>query len=402
MPSNTSFVGCQPIFNRERGVVAYELLFRDSEQNRANVFNPEKASASTLLSAMVDVGLDELIGSARGYINVSEGILFGPHLEGLPRDRITLEILEDVRPTPRVLQRVGELAAMGFEIALDDYVGAPEHAPMLDLADVVKVDVLAMGVDRAVEAVPKLQRPGVRLLAEKVETEEAYEKLRAAGYALFQGYFFCRPKVVKSERLASGRVTTLKLVALLQDPRTDLREVEELVRADVGLSYRLFRYANSAMTRRARPVTSARDAIASLGLSAVRSLVGLLALSGENGKSSGEIMLTCITRARMCELLAESRGVAPGTAFTVGLFSMLDVMMGMPLEGIVHQLGLTGDVRSALIERSGEAGDVLAQVEKYQQAMLQGNDAPAEALSPLYLDALRWSHGTLRSLSAAA
>ncbi len=394
MPRTTSFVGRQPIFDRDRKVAAYELLFRSSEENRAIIAQPELACATTLLGALVDIGLDALIGGARGFVNVSEGMLFGPQLDGLPKDRITLEILEDVRPTPEVLARVKALSERGFQIALDDYIGSPEHAPLIELADIVKVDVLSLGARGAAETARRM--PGKRLLAEKVETQADYDVLRDAGYDLFQGYFFCRPTVVKAGKLSSGRLTALRLVRLLQDPSADLRALEELIRSDVALSYRLFRYANSAFTQRARPISSVRDAISSLGIDAVRSLVSLLALSGDNG-ATVELLIHSVIRARMCELVAEGTDVQPGEAFTAGLFSMLDTLMGVEMRALVEQLGVTGELAQALVHGAGASGKILRDVETYQNAVVKGTPTD-RALSPVYLQAMRWAQTMVPAL----
>lgn len=399
MSQTTSFVGSQPIFDAQRRVVAYELLFRNSEQNRADFSDPDKACADTLLSAVTDIGLDNLVGNARGFVNLSEGVLFGPLLEGLPRDRITLEILEDVPATPQVIERLKALRAMGFQIALDDFVIHDGTRPLVELADIIKVDVLALGAERAAQAAMELKRPQVQLLAEKVETQEIYDAMKAAGYSLFQGYFFCKPKVLKTHKLSPGRANTLRLLAMLNDSHADLRKIEDVIRADVALSYRVMRAANSSHTFRSRPVDSVRSAITLLGITTVRTLASLLALS-DAGESSTELLLLSMIRARMCELMAEEVHYPPNVAFTVGLFSLLDVMMSVPMATIVQQLPAMPDVTQALLDRQGVPGAFLREIEEYERGLAGGVHDPSPALSPVRLDALRWAHTALRTLIA--
>jgi EAL and modified HD-GYP domain-containing signal transduction protein len=399
LSQTTSFVGSQPIFDAQRRVVAYELLFRNSELNRAEISDPDKACADTLLSAVTDIGLDNLVGNARGFVNLSEGVLFGPLLEGLPRDRITLEILEDVPATPRVIERLRALRAMGFQIALDDFVINEQTEPLVELADIIKVDVLALGAEGAAQAAKILKRPKIQLLAEKVETQDIYDAMKAAGYSLFQGYFFCKPKVLKTHKLSPGRANTLRLLAMLNDPNTDLRKVEDVIRADVALSYRVMRAANSSHTFRSRPVDSVRSAITLLGITTVRTLASLLALS-DGGESSTELLLLSMIRARMCELMAEKHRYPGSIAFTVGLFSLLDVMMSVPMETIVQQLPAMQDVTSALLKREGTPGGFLREIEEYERRLFEGAHDPSPELSPVRLDALRWAHAALRTLIA--
>jgi EAL and modified HD-GYP domain-containing signal transduction protein len=399
LSQTTSFVGSQPIFDAQRRVVAYELLFRNSELNRAEISDPDKACADTLLSAVTDIGLDNLVGDARGFVNLTEGVLFGPLLEGLPRDRITLEILEDVPATPRVIERLRALRAMGFQIALDDFVINEQTQPLVELADIIKVDVLALGAEGAAQAAKLLQRPKIQLLAEKVETQDIFDAMKAAGYSLFQGYFFCKPKVLKTHKLSPGRANTMRLLAMLNDPDADLRKVEDVIRADVALSYRVMRAANSSHTFRARPVDSVRSAITLLGIATVRTLASLLALS-DAGESSTELLLVSMIRARMCELMAGRAHYPSSVAFTVGLFSLLDVMMCVPMETIVQQLPAMPDVTRALLDRAGVPGGFLSEIEAYERGLAAGVEDPSPELSPVRLEALRWAHAALRTLIA--
>jgi EAL and modified HD-GYP domain-containing signal transduction protein len=393
-----SFVGRQPIFDRKRRVAAYELLFRNSEKNFAEIEDPDRACADTLLGSVADIGLDALIGAARGYVNVSEGVLLGPHLEGLPKERITLEILETVRPTPEVLGRIEALSRLGFEIALDDFVVSEQSAPFLDLADVVKLDVLALPTDEVERQVERLSNRGLRLIAEKVETEAVFQKMVSLGFSLFQGYFFCRPTIVQGAKLSPSRARTLGLLSMLQDPKTDLRKIGAVVRGDPALTYRLLRYVNSSLFQRPRPVNTVEGVVSLLGLDALRSLVSLLVLS-TNSEAATEVLHIAAKRARMCELLAEKRGAAADLAFTTGLLSLLDVLLGTTMEDALSQLPLLGDVGPALLERGGPLGQILADVEAYERAIEDKEPISAEMID-LHFESLRWTQASITAVAA--
>lgn len=393
-----SFVGRQPIFDRKRRVAAYELLFRNSEKNFAVIEDPDRACADTLLGSVADIGLDALIGAARGYVNVSEGVLLGPHLEGLPKERITLEILETVRPTPEVLARIEALSRLGFEIALDDFVVNEESAPFLDLADVVKLDVLALPPDEVARQVERLSNRGLRLLAEKVETEAVFQQMVSLGFSLFQGYFFCKPTIVQGAKLSPSRARTLGLLSMLQDPKKDLREIGAVVRGDPALTYRLLRYVNSSLFQRPRPVNTVEGVVSLLGLDALRSLVSLLALS-TNNEAASEVLHIAATRARMCELLAKKRGASADLAFTTGLLSLLDVLLGTTMEDALSQLPMLGDVGPALLERGGPLGKILSDVEAYERAIENKEPISAEMID-LHFESIRWTQVSMTAVAA--
>ena len=297
------FVARQPIYDRQLTVSGYELLFREDGVNRAVIGDDDAATSQVLLGAFTDIGLKELVGERPAFLNVSTRFVVEGYALPLPKDQLVLELLERAPVTPKLLAAIAGLRRDGYSVALDDFRLSDATRPLLALADIVKVDVLGVPRPSLPDIVAELRGCGGRLLAEKVETYEDFEFCHELGFDLFQGYFFCRPKIVKGRAIPAGRLGTLRIVGRMNEPGVQLKELEDLISRDVGLSYRLLRYINSAFFGLRREITSVRQALVLLGLENIRRWATLLALAGVDDKPH-ELLVTALLRARMCEQLA--------------------------------------------------------------------------------------------------
>src|SRR5262244_1494198 len=254
------FVGRQPIYTPQLDVFAYELLFRRGEMQHADVTDGNQATAHVLVNTFLELGLDTLVGSKRAFVNLTRDFLLQDYSLVFPADRVALEVLEDVAVDTDLLEALRNLSAQGYTIALDDFFYQEHLRPLVELADIIKIDVLASGRTTVAEQVELLRQYDVQLLAEKVETQDDFTYYNTLGFEYFQGYFFCRPDVVKGQRLPTNRLIILELLAKLQNPGTTFRELEALISRDVSLSYKVLRAANAAMFTRARKVESIQQA----------------------------------------------------------------------------------------------------------------------------------------------
>jgi EAL and modified HD-GYP domain-containing signal transduction protein len=398
--STQALVGRQPIFDRRLEVYAYELLFRPGPQEDRSLVDDNQATARVIVDAVLSFGLERLAGPHRVFINVNADFLLDERPLPLPPERVVLEVLETVRVDDSVIDAVRALRARGFGIALDDFVYEASWEPLLEAAHFVKVDVRALDAP-AVEALfQRLQGRGLRLLAEKVETEEEFERLRDLGFEYFQGYFLERPLVVTGQRVASSRLPVLRLLAVLQDPEVDVREVERAVAQDVRLSYKLLQSINSAMFGLPRAVESLREAVVHLGLNTVSRWASLIALAGFDDRPS-ELIVTSLVRARLCELLARAaREPSPHAYFSTGLLSTLDALMRSDMETVLASLPLADDVRRALLAREGRLGEALrcaVACEQLDQDAIAFAGLPFATISAAYADALVWSLEAVRA-----
>ena len=291
---------------------------------------------------------------------------------------MVLEILEDVEPDEEVLQATKRLKGAGYTIALDDFTYDPSFDPLIELADVVKIEALGRSTAELREVAARIRRfPGTRLLAEKVETHAQLAACRDMGFELFQGYVLCEPQVVRGRTMAPANVERLRLISDLLDPALEFEELERIIGRDVALSYKLLRYINSALFGFRRTLGSVRDALTMLGVEAIRRWVTLIVLASREDAPS-ELVVLGLARAQMCEALAP-RASDGAAHFMTGLFSVLDAILDAPMDDLLGQLPLDPSIANALRHGAGEKGAVLRGVLAFERADVAG---ALDALGP--------------------
>lgn len=388
------FVGRQPIYDRQLDVVAYELFFRRDATNRADIADGDEATAHVLIHAFLDIGLDTLVGRKRAFINLTRGFLFHNYVGVFPPDRVVLELSETATADAELLAVMRTLSMQGYTLVLDNFRYREAARPLLELADLVKLDVQALGHEGVAAQVACLRPYGVALVAAKVETPADFDACKALGIDYFQGYFLCRPDVVAGRRAPTNRLALVQLLARLHDPAVSVQEVEALVSRDVTLTYKLLRVINSAFFGLPRRVSSIRQAILLLGLNCIATWASIMLLSGIGDKPH-ELWRLALVRAKMCEQLGQDTGQAPPeTFFLVGLLSVLDALLDQPLAAVLDALPLTEAVRRALLHHEGPLGTALRCAVAYERGawdeVLATGIAPQRAVQA-YLEALAWS-----------
>ena len=388
------FVGRQPIFDRQLNVVGYELLFRGFEADEANVVDGDLATSQVIVNTFMEIGLDRLVGNGLAFMNLTRRFLIDEYPLPVMQGRMVLEVLEDVKVDEALVNALRRLSRQGYQIALDDVVHPEDVSPLLEIADIVKIDLLAVDQDRLGEHVATLREYGVRLLAEKVETHEDMELCLDLGFDCFQGFFLSRPKVVSGRRMPASRLAIVRLLAELQNPYIEFGELEAIVRQDVALSYRLLRLINSAFFSLPTKITTIRQALTLLGIQQVQAWLSLLLLAKIDDKPRA-LMTTAMTRAKMCELLAMAANEpGPEADFTVGLFSVLDALLDLPMEEVVTALPLSDEVTAALLESQGHLGAALDCALAYERGdwdAVSYLSLTPEEIRDAYLESLDWT-----------
>src|SRR5215213_7122786 len=381
------FVARQPIFDPRLEVAAYELLFRGSNSlDRALISDNDEATSTVVINAFTELGLDTVVGSHRAWVNVSRDFVMQSMALALPRDRVVLELLEDQTVDADLLAALDVLRLGGYQVALDDFIWSDEREPLLSHVDIVKVEVLGRPHEDVASDVERLLPYNLKLLAEKLETREDYERCAALGFELFQGYFFCKPETLSARGVAPNRLAMLQLVAALQDPNIQFADLETLIARDVALSYRLLRYINSAFFGLRREVDSIGRALTLLGLENVKRWSTLTIFAGIDEKPR-EVIVTGLTRARFCELAGERFGEGqPDRLFTLGLFSVIDALMDAPMADVLAKIPFPAEMTDALVKRTGTKGELL-------EAALasERGDFPDPFLARLQMEAMAWA-----------
>ncbi|MGO9792448.1 MAG: EAL and HDOD domain-containing protein [Solirubrobacteraceae bacterium] len=384
------YVARQPIFDRKQHVTGYELLFPNGHAVGGGCVDSDAATASVVLNSLTEIGLKRIVGVHPAWIKVSRGFISEGLVELLPR-RSVLELLRGQVIDQELITAVAALKRGGHRIALDGFRCTRETEELLRVVDFVKLDLVDLGREQFVSEVAGVKRHGVTPLAARVESQRDYAFCRHTGCELFQGCFFCRPRLMSGTRIDAYRLAVLELLSVLQDPDVELDELQREIALDVGLSVRLLRYINSAFFGLRQPVRSIGQALALMGVERLKRWAALTLFASIEDKPT-ELTVTALVRARFCELAGENRvDVGSDELFTVGLLSVIDALLDATIEVALDCLPLAQDIREALIKHSGPAGPLLQCVIALEAGEFDRADAILRSAGPLYMSALEWA-----------
>ncbi|CUB03188.1 EAL and HDOD domain-containing protein [Marinomonas fungiae] len=399
--SQSYCVALQPICNAEMIHVADELLYRSTSLMSSAVIDDElMATARAINAAFYETGLENLCGSGKLFFNAPREWLFKPELLPPYPNQVVVEVLESVKGDPEVIKAIKHVKSLGYQIALDDFELSEDTKPLLEVADIIKLDMLTQHQPEAIELY--LER-GIQLLAEKVEDLTEFERCKAMGFSLFQGYFYAKPSIRSAtdvERSGNTHARLEILQELYQDD-VDLAKVEQLVMLEPQLVLRLLRMINSAQYKRANTISHLHQAVTLLGIEKLRTLVSTLVLANDN-PCKMLLLPKVLTRAAMCQALAKNEFRAnPDEAFMVGLLSMADLMLGQSFKQICQQLPLSEDTCHALVDRTGKLGNILTLVITFEKAELRSaSHKTVDKLNSYYLESRSWAMNMLAGLNA--
>lgn len=393
-------VGRQPILDAGLNVLGYELLFRDPAYQLCG----DAKTADVLVHTCMDLGLKSLVGDKLAFVNTTRAYLVGEYDIPFPPRQTVIDILEDVPRDADVVAGCRRLVQNGYTLAADGRF-AGDHDPLLDLVSMIKVDVCQLPPTELPSAVLYASAYGVKLVAKKVENREQFLACQNYGFDYFQGYFLARPDVIEGRSLSPSRLACLRVMERLCDPDTSPEEIEQIVKADPGLCHRFLRVAGTGAAKGLhRRLSSVREGVVLLGQRKLRAWVSLMLLAEHDHQGSQEQLAMAMTRAKMAELVAAK--VEPGLseqAFTAGLVSSLDTLLGTPLEQLVKELALTAEVEDAVVNRAGPLGQILDDV----IALQVGEDRPVRsglhlaAMSEAYVESLAWATRACEALTIA-
>lgn len=398
-----TYVARQPILNSKRQTLGYELLFRDGENNAyPSHIDSNRATYRLIVENFLSLGTNPAIDTSRCFINFPQESLLRGLPMVLPKDKVVIEVLETCTPDDELYLAIKQLSQAGYVIALDDFVYSPAWERFLPFVHIVKLDIMAMGLDAACEMVKERLGKGIKrkFLAERVETEEEFLAARSAGFSLFQGYFFGKPEITRKGYLSPEQLIAMELFKEVCKPEVDFVKVEKIVAQDVSLSYQLLRFVNTMSDRLTVSISSFRQALIYLGQDKLKIFVSLAVASFISSKKPKELYNLSLQRAQFCLLMASDNPFNKyrDQAFLIGLFSMLDALLDVSLDELVEQLPLCSSIKLALLERQGPYGLLLKLEECYERAdwhgikeVCQQLNLAVEDVMPRISAAQRWS-----------
>ena len=398
------FVARQPIFDSESQVLGYELLFRNGVENFFQGTDPDAATLDVIGNSFWEIGLDDLTDGKQGFINFTQNLLVQEIASVLPADQIVIEILEDVQPEPKVIAACRRLREAGFTLAIDDMILDRSDSPFLDLAHIVKVDFMATTPRDRERMCKAFKKRGLKTLAEKVETDDEYQQARIWGYDYFQGYFFSKPVIRSGKAMSASKISCLRLLEAVNRPEISIDQLEEVIKHDTSLAYKLLRLINSAWFGFRREIESVRHALVLLGRTEICKWVSLATLRQMSTDKPQELIVRSMVRAKVAEELGR-RVIGKDRAselFLMGMFSVLDALTDLPLEEVLKQLPLRQEVVDALLGKPSPFLPICGVVLAYETgdwkalataaADLQG---PTDDLHQVFTDAWKWARQAL-------
>ncbi len=399
------FMARQPIFDAHKEIYAYELLFRGSIDNIFPDIDGECATSRLLSNTFFTADIEKITDGKHAFINFTHELLIRGIPLMFPPEITTVEVLEDVRVDAALLESLTAIASQGYCIALDDFQYTPEMEPLITLCDIIKVDFRLSSPAEILGMVERFRASGIRLLAEKVETDEEFRQALSMGFTYFQGYFFSRPQVMKERDIPTLQVNLLQIMSETGGRDFSVPRLSSLIERDVGVSYKLLRYMNSPYYRRVCEITSIRHAIVMLGETGIKRFLSVIVLAELSQDKPDELLRTSLIRAKLCESLA-GRGTFrpnPSELFTTGLFSLIDAILDDHMPSIMQKLPLSPNIKRTLLGRATPLSAYLELAVSYERGCWEEAtryairlDIPPGHLPALYLDALEWADGLFR------
>ncbi len=380
-PKTLRYVARQPIFDREERVFGYELLFRDGIEN-AFSGDTDEASRATLDSSLL-MGLDVLCDGRRAFVNCTRDTLIKGLVTLLPSTSTVVEILENVPSDPDVMAACQSLKEAGYMIALDDYVANDPREPLVELADIIKVEMQLTTEGQRVAMFRQFGTLRHRMLAEKIETKADFLRARDHGFAYFQGYFFRRPEMMNTRDMPANRLNYLRMLQEVSHPDLDVKVLEKLIKTEASVCYRLLRYLNSSIFGFKNEIHSVRHALSILGERELRRWVRLVAAVGAGEEKTTDLVLSALVRGRFGDLLAPHVAHGESDLFLLGLLSLIDAMLEMPMPEVLEKIPLDRETKSVLLGQQSSLRPVFQLMLAHESGEWR---AAAELSEKLHLD----------------
>ncbi|WP_394192046.1 EAL and HDOD domain-containing protein [Pseudoalteromonas atlantica] len=398
----------QPILDRDKELIGYELLFRDGVDNVFPNIDGDEATSRLIEGSQFNFGLEDLTDDKPAYINFTLDTLQKGYPTLLGKDQIVVEILETIQPGKRLLAIVKDLKEKGYTLALDDYIHQPVWRHFYPYIDIIKIDFLSCELDQIKQIIEEIKPfPQIKLLAEKVETHEKYQLALDLGFSYFQGFFFSKPEMVQSKSLPPSQIALAELLYETSSMDINLKKITDVFERDVTLSYKLLRYSNSAAFKRRAEISTIKQALIVLGVQEIKKFLSLLFAAQVAANKPAELIRLSLTRARFTELLAieHNKVKDTGMAFLTGMMSLMDAILDESMQSVMKKLPLSNDIKDALVENKGLLAQYLELVKLYEQADWQSANTvidelalAADKIPDSYHEALTWANTQMKVL----
>lgn len=363
-----AYVARQAIFDRDKNVHAYELLFRDGKSNCFPDIEPDEATSKLITGSHLALGVEEITSGKTAFINFHNDTLLYRFPTSLDPHSIVIEIVETVDISDQLVSACKHIKNLGYKIALDDHDFDPKWDVLIPFVHTVKVDIDDCNFDKIEQNIQKFKDAKLKLVAERVETKEQFERCLELGFDSFQGYFFAKPEVMKQKNIPSSKLILLDLMRVSASTDFDFERISQIIEKDVALSYMLLRFINNPIMNKRNKITSLNHALTYMGEVEIKKFIALLALANLGDNKPPELVHLSLVRARFCELVAIAKKEAnnPPKGFLVGLFSLLDALLDQNMEQLMEKLPLSDDLKGALCGMQSQLRDYLSMARAFE------------------------------------
>ncbi|TAJ92978.1 HDOD domain-containing protein [bacterium] len=396
----------QPIFNRMEEVVGYEVLSRGGLDGMVGDLSPDQA-ASKVADALHLLGIDAVSGGKTAYVPLTRNLLLQEVAAFLPTGQVAVELLDEIAPDPEVLDACRHLKDAGYPVVLGEYALQPPYAPLLALADVLKIG--GAGLPKEDHDFRARLPRGAQLLAARLERRADFEEAMTRGGHLFQGSFFSKPVLVTGKEIPGFKLNYLRLLKEVQRPELDFDQVEKILKLEMSLAYKLLRYINSAFFSFSVEIQSIKHALMMLGEDAFKKWVSFAALAGMAKDKPHELVFQATLRGRFLELLAPPLKLEHRAEdlFLMGMFSLIDALVDRPMADVLKEMPIAQDIKSALLGTGGRLSDLYRLSLAYLEAnwgefeiLTQQMGIEETVIPERYMTALTWANEHFQGIHA--
>ncbi|WJG09132.1 HDOD domain-containing protein [Aliiglaciecola sp. LCG003] len=394
-----AYVARQAIFDNNSEVYAYELLFRDGKSNCFPEIGPDEATSKLITGSHLSMGVEEITAGKIAFINFHTDTLLYRFPTSLNPQNVVIEVVETVDISSELIAACKHISNLGYKVALDDHDFDPKWDPLLPYIHIIKVDLAEVEFATVERLIPKYQQMGIKLVAEKIETQEEFLRCKAIGFDFYQGYYFARPEITKHRNIPSSKLVLLELISASSGILFDFEKIHNIIAKDVSLSYMLLRFINNPILNKRNKITSLNHALTYMGEVEIRKFIALVALANMAENKPPELVHLSLVRAKFCELVGNEKKAAnnPPMGFLVGLLSLLDALLDQSMQQLMEKLPLIDDLKNALCGIESQLRDYLSLARAFEYTDWKGVKQLATKLEldqrllhSFYNEAMNW------------
>lgn len=404
--STISFIR-YPIFKKNKQLWGYRVRCIDRQGDAGHRLS-ENGDVSNLVSSNSCMGLERLLSKGKCLmVDLGQESILKAIPYAMPAESSVIRISEKISPNKDILAALEKLKSDGYSLAVSRYSGDKKLSKFYGLADFLCIRTAGKNREELTEIVETAQFSESILIGEQVRDIDHFERCVELGFSLFQGSFFKTPEKISVRKISSNEAARFKLMKIIEGDIPDFEKLAETIQSDVTISLRLLTYLNSAAFGFRNKISSIQQAISLLGWDNLKKWLRVVVLSDVSKHTyAQDLVILSSQRGRFLETIVQDHdfwGFSPDSLFLLGIFSLLDTLLGMPMERVVGHLPLEEKLKSALMrDANSEYEPFLQLAELLEDAdwdeadrIIQRLSMNSEKVKGAFHEAVDWADGLL-------